>query len=71
MPFNKNTSFLLSKIRDDDRCFTATFVRMVGWMGRATYKGNEANWKMKYPSDIDWPVFEPRCYRYVANHATS
>ena len=36
---------------DDDWCFTATFVHMIGKMGRATSKGNEAKSKMKHPSD--------------------
>ena len=34
---------------DDDWCFMATFVHMVG---RATSKGNERKLKMKHPSDM-------------------
>jgi len=37
---------------DDDWCCMATFVHMVGWMGRATSEGNEAKSKMKHPSDM-------------------
>ena len=43
---------------DDDWCFMATFVRMVGQMGRATSEGNEAKSKMKRPSDMPTPRFE-------------
>ena len=39
-------------------------------MGRATPKGNEANWKMKHPSDIAGVGFEPSCYRSVATRAS-
>jgi len=41
--------------------FSATFVHMVGNMGRATYKGNEAKLKMKHSSDMPIPTFEHRC----------
>ena len=50
--------------------FTATFVQKVSWMGRATSKCNQANWKIKHPSDRARPMFELRCYIYVANGAT-
>ena len=44
---------------DDDWCFTATFVHKVGYMGRATSKGNEAkSSKTKQPSDMPTPRFE-------------
>ena len=39
--------------------------------GPSDPKGNEARLKMKHPSDIARPGFEPRCYRSVANHATT
>ena len=39
-------------------------------MCRATPKGNEAKLEMKQPSAIDRAGFEPRLYRFVANHAT-
>jgi len=43
---------------DDDWCFTVTFVHMVGQMGRATSKGNEAKSKMKQSSDMPTLRFE-------------
>ena len=43
---------------DDDWRFTATFVHMVGQMGRVISKGNEAKSKMKHPSDMPTPRFE-------------
>jgi len=43
---------------DGDWCFTATFVHMIGQMGRATSKGNETKSKMKHPSDMPMPKFE-------------
>jgi len=43
---------------DDDWCFTATFVHMVGEMGRATSKGNEAKSRIKHPSDKPTQRFE-------------
>jgi len=45
---------------DDDWCFTAIFVHMVGQIGRATSKGNEEKSKMKHPSDKPTPRFELR-----------
>jgi len=38
--------------------FTATFVHVVGLIGRATSEGNEAKSKMKQPSDMVTPRFE-------------
>jgi len=40
-------------------------------MGRATSKGIEEKRKIKYPSDITQPGFEPSCYRAVAKIATN
>jgi len=45
---------------DDEWYFMATFVHMVGQMGRATSKGNEAKSKMEHPSDVPTPRFELR-----------
>ena len=42
----------------DDDDFTATFLHMVGEMGRATSKGNEAKSKVKHPSGMPTPRFE-------------
>ena len=32
---------------------------------------NDPPWKMKHPSDSAEVGFEPKCYRYLANRATS
>ena len=49
---------------DDDWCFTASFVHMVGEMGWATSKGNEAKSKMKQLSDAeDWTQVVVICDR--------
>ena len=54
----------------DDWYFTATFVHLVGQMGRATSKGVEAKSKTKHPSDIPTPRFEHGWYRSVIRRAT-
>jgi len=38
----------------------ATFVHMVGYVDWVTFKGNEAKWKMKQPSDLPTLRFELR-----------
>ena len=48
-----------TNIDEDYWCFTATFVYMVGWIGRATSEGNEAKSGMKqFFSDMHTPRFE-------------
>ena len=45
-------------VDDDDWCFTAMFVHVVGEMGRTTSEGNEAKSKMEHLSDIPTLRFE-------------
>ena len=56
--FGSLVNFLRIHDDDGDCCFMATFVHMVGQMGQANSKSNEAKSKMKHPSDTPTLRFE-------------